>query len=65
MKIIYIGEDQTILEKYHIYDIVDTKFSYYLLKITNSLGIPYGIRKKDCIPLEQWREEKLNKLLNE
>ena len=64
IKMVYIGEDQRILERYKIYDLKHTEFSYYLLEVED-MTIPYGVYKKDCIPLEQWREMRLNDLLNE
>jgi hypothetical protein len=62
IKMVYIGEDQRILERYKIYDLVYTEFSYYLLKV---VGIPYGVYKKDCIPLEEWRDMRIIKILND
>jgi hypothetical protein len=64
LKIVYIGNGNSILERYKIYEVVYTEFSYYLLKL-EGISIPYGVYKKDCISLEEWREIRINKILNE
>jgi hypothetical protein len=64
MKVVYIGKDQRILERYKIYDLVYTEFGYYVLKVED-MTIYYDVYKKDCISLEEWRDMRINKILNE
>lgn len=65
MKIVYNREDHRNLKKGQIYDLLGTRDEIYLVKIKNgNFDIQVGVFKKDCLTLEEWREQRINNILN-
>lgn len=72
MKVVYVGENYTFkfgknyTFKYgNIYDVnFETKYMYNISLEKNSIKIK-AMDKKHFLPLEEWRELRINILLNE
>jgi len=63
-KILYIGEDWGWIKHNNIYELEYENSNFYFIKFNDSDKIA-NILKGDGILLDKWREQRINKILEE
>ena len=62
-KIVYIGDKNDCLKYNHIYELEYENRNFYFIKFSTFISI--NILKCDGILLDKWREQRINKILEE